>query len=37
MVLELKDHSHISAMLAIGAPDRSLSGPAPAFMGVRAR
>jgi triacylglycerol lipase len=37
VVLELKDHSHISEMLAIGTPDSSLSGPVLAFVRGRPR
>jgi len=32
VVLELKDHSHLSEILAIGTPDRSLSAPVLAFV-----
>ena len=32
VVLEFKDHSHISEILAVGTPDRSLSDPVLAFV-----
>ena len=34
-VLELKDHSHISEILSVGTPDRSLSDPVLAFVRSR--
>jgi triacylglycerol lipase len=37
VVLELKDHSHLSEILAIGTPDRSLSDPVLAFIRTGAR